>query len=78
MGLPFLHAAPRSADKGRNLGDDNYDYGELRLEPDGFHWDLPIALYSQQKSARMGAQRGWFTIRGSEYDSLAVLCCALT
>jgi len=63
----------------RNLGwdpDDEYyyDYGELLLEEDRFDWELPLALYPQQKSARMGAQRGWFTIHGSAPDPLDKLC----
>src|SRR5207249_1432506 len=63
----------------KNLGyelseDYDYDYGELLLEPDGFDWNLPIALYPQQKSARMGKQRGWFTIHGSKFEALDVLC----
>lgn len=63
----------------RNLGYDEgddyyYDYGELLLEENGFDWELPISLYPQQKSARMGAQRGWFTIHGTETGSLEVLC----
>lgn len=63
----------------KNLGYDAdedyyYDYGELLLEPDGFDWEQPIALYPQQKSARMGAQRGWFTIFGSRREPLDKQC----
>lgn len=53
----------------RNLGWDQrektyYDYGELLLEGEPFDWEQPLAIYPQQKPARMGAQRGWFTIHG--------------
>lgn len=63
----------------RNLGWDEgdsyyYDYGELLLEPDGFDWDVPLALYPQQKSARSGAQRGWFTIHGAKHQAMETLC----
>jgi FRG domain len=39
------------------------DYGEL-VEEDGFHWTLPVSIYPIQRSNRVRAQRGWFTIHG--------------
>lgn len=43
-----------------------FDYGELLLEPGPWDWKSPLAIYPQQKPLRMGAQRGWFTIHGSD------------
>ena len=43
-----------------------YDYHELLLEPEYVDWDRPIAIYPMQRSPRMAAQRGWFTIHGRD------------
>lgn len=48
------------------------DYGDMVEEAD-FPWETPIALYQQQGSARMRAQRGWFTVHGQELDPLEKL-----
>jgi len=63
----------------RNLGWDAdeetyYDYGELLVEPEPIDWEEPLAIYPQQKPARMGAQRGWFTIHGSEVAAIEKQC----
>ena len=41
-----------------------YDYGELLGQ--GIWWRRPVAIYPNQRSARMFAQRGWFTIHGTD------------
>jgi hypothetical protein len=51
-----------------------YDYGELLLENEPFEWEEPLAIYPQQKPARMGAQRGWFTIHGWDPRPLEDQC----
>lgn len=43
-----------------------YDYHELLLEPDYIEWESPVAIYPMQRSPRMAAQRGWFTIHGRD------------
>lgn len=43
-----------------------YDYHELLLEPEYIEWESPIAIYPMQRSPRMAAQRGWFTIHGRD------------
>lgn len=43
-----------------------YDYGELLLGTHPIKWDLPLAIYSQQRSERMFVQSGWFTIHGGD------------
>ncbi len=43
-----------------------YDYHELLLEPQYMDWEGPIAIYPMQRSPRMAAQRGWFTIHGRD------------
>lgn len=63
----------------RNLGWDRkerdyYDYGELLVEAEPFDWKKPVAIYPQQKSARMAAQRGWFTIHGQSTKPLEKQC----
>jgi hypothetical protein len=49
-----------------------YDYGELLLEPAGvdIEWKSPVAIYPQQRNARVSAQRGWFTIHGRKRKPL--------
>jgi hypothetical protein len=63
----------------RNLGweedeDTYYDYGEILVDPDWIDWEEPLAIYPQQKPARMGAQRGWFTIHGSDVAAIEEQC----
>jgi len=63
----------------RNLGWDQreqsyYDYGELLVENVPIEWEEPVAIYPQQKPARMGAQRGWFTIHGSDANAIEDQC----
>jgi hypothetical protein len=43
-----------------------YEYGEILLESDGVDWAAPVALYPPQRDARLSAQRGFFTIHGSD------------
>src|SRR5688500_16957446 len=43
-----------------------YDYHELLLEPEYIQWESPVAIYPMQRSPRMAAQRGWFTIHGRD------------
>ena len=42
------------------------DYNELLLEPTYIHWQSPLAIYPMQRSPRMAAQRGWFTMHGRD------------
>jgi Lhr-like helicase len=51
---------------------DEYDYGDL-LDDGGVKWKNPVAIYPKQVNARMRAQRGWFTIHGSDRRPLDVL-----
>jgi hypothetical protein len=58
----------------KNLGWDHdeqdfYDYGDLLLEQ-AMDFETPVALYPIQKSARLAAQRGYFTIHGDSHDPL--------
>lgn len=46
-----------------------YSYGDMLLE-DGIGWELPVAIYPRQKTARMHAQRAWFTIHGNSFKPL--------
>jgi hypothetical protein len=41
----------------------SYEFGEFLLETKAL-WDKPLAIYPIQKSERMFAQNGWFTIHG--------------
>jgi hypothetical protein len=43
--------------------DTTYDYGEV-VDENLFHWTMPVAIYPIQRSNRVRAQRGWFTIHG--------------
>lgn len=43
-----------------------FDYHELLLEPEYIEWESPLAIYPMQRSPRMAAQRGWFTIHGRD------------
>jgi hypothetical protein len=42
-----------------------YSYGDLIVEQ-LIDWEWPVAIYPMQRLARMRAQRGWFTIHGSD------------
>jgi hypothetical protein len=54
----------------------SYEYGELLLEshPQSkekkLPWDRPIAINENQRSSRMFAQSGWFTIHGTDIRAL--------
>jgi hypothetical protein len=62
----------------KNLGWDEsrreyWGYSEMIIEEegeDGIDWELPIALYPRQRTNRMQAQRGWFTIHGTDFRPL--------
>ena len=51
----------------------SYDYGELllgahpRIWGDRRLWETPLAIYSHQRSDRMFAQNGFFTIHGIDH-----------
>jgi FRG domain-containing protein len=47
-----------------------WEYGELLNSPDEWLHDEPVALYPQQISDRMRAQRGWFTMFGNSTKPL--------
>lgn len=54
-----------------------WDYEDLLLDSPGMGWRNPIALYPVQKSNRLHAQRGYFTIHGDRHktiDALAPKC----
>ena len=42
-----------------------YTYGDLLVEQ-LIDWEWPVAVYPMQRMARMRAQRGWFTIHGTD------------
>jgi hypothetical protein len=42
-----------------------YEYGEI-LDEGGVDWEFPVALYPPQRDARLSAQRGFFTIHGTD------------
>jgi len=50
----------------------SYEYGELLLGThsgewkDKLSWETPLAIAEHQKSERMFAQSGWFTIQGTD------------
>jgi len=57
----------------------SYDFGELLLEAhreakhmnwERLPWDKPLAIYDNQRSDRMFAQSGWFTIHGTNLAPL--------
>lgn len=50
------------------------DYSESR----GFDWDEPVALYPLQRSARLHAQRGYFTIAGEDLRPLEKIMPSVT
>jgi hypothetical protein len=59
--------------------DRSYDYGELLLGDrpkqwgEGLLWKTPLAIYTQQRSERMFAQSGWFTIHGTDPGAMEEL-----
>jgi hypothetical protein len=64
------HAGPRELFWPRCFGWDAdeeyfYEYGEI-LDHGGADWEFPAALYPPQRDARLSAQRGFFTIHGSD------------
>ena len=50
----------------------SYSYGDILLE-DGIGWKHPVAIYPRQKTARIHAQQGWFTIHGNEFKPLETI-----
>jgi hypothetical protein len=53
-----------------------YEYGDLVTDK-LIDWEWPVAIYPMQRQARMRAQRGWFTIHGTEtgpIEKLAPRC----
>ena len=55
----------------------DYSYAEYLIDCDtdpGFDWDEPVALYPEHKSARLQAQRGYFTIHGEDTRPLEDIC----
>ena len=54
-----------------------YEYGELLLEEDGIDWKEPVALYPPQRDARLSAQRGYFTIHGTDTRPLEEIAPSL-
>jgi hypothetical protein len=42
-----------------------YTYGDLIVDQ-YIDWEWPVAIYPMQRLARMRAQRGWFTIHGTD------------
>ena len=62
------------------LTNESYDFGDLLL---GIHpkrwgkqrlsWKTPLAIYPYQRSERMYAQEGWFTIHGTNIAPLEVM-----
>ena len=49
---------------------ESWDYGDIILEQIGMDWDTPIAIYPEQRSDRVRAQRGWFTLNGDDLRPL--------
>jgi len=43
----------------------SYEYSEILLNTHPISWTTPLAIYSHQRSERMFAQSGWFTIHGT-------------
>jgi hypothetical protein len=54
-------------DEGKNR---SYEYSELLLNPELIDWNTPLAIYSHQRSERMFAQSGRFTIHGTDSRTL--------
>jgi hypothetical protein len=47
-----------------------WDFGDIILEQIGMDWETPIAIYPEQRSSRVRAQRGWFTLHGDDPQAL--------
>jgi hypothetical protein len=43
-----------------------YGYGEILVDAAGVDWPNPVAFYPPQRDARLSAQRGYFTIHGTD------------
>ncbi len=54
--------------------DVEWDYEDLLLDSPGMDWEYPVALYPVQKSSRLHAQRGYFTIHGDKHETIDTLC----
>jgi hypothetical protein len=61
----------------KNLGWDKrrreyWGYSEMIVvrEGEGIDWESPVAVYPRQRTNRMQAQRGWFTIHGTDFGPL--------
>lgn len=52
---------------------DYYDYGEILVDGAYIDWEFPCALYPPQRDARLSAQKGYFTIHGSDVRPLEVI-----
>jgi hypothetical protein len=79
----LFHAKYLARDENNNR---SYDYGELLV---GAHrgqqsqskaknwgrlpWEKPLAIYDNQRSDRMYAQSGWFTIHGTDITPLELM-----
>ncbi|MFM2125720.1 MAG: hypothetical protein RL328_2171 [Acidobacteriota bacterium] len=50
--------------------EDYYDYDEILIDSGQMYWQSPIALYNPQTETRMAAQRGYFTIHGTDVRPL--------
>ena len=54
-----------------------YEYGDLLVEDDGIDWNAPLAIFPSRRNPRMIAQRGLFTIHGTDerpLDQIAPYC----
>lgn len=61
------YALNEAAGEARDLINPRYlaSYGDM-LNSAVVEWQLPLAIYPVQRSHRMRAQRGWFTVHGSD------------
>ncbi len=46
-----------------------YSYGDLLVE-EGIGWNWPVAIYPRQRTARVHAQCGWFTMHGDKFKPM--------
>jgi len=44
-----------------------WTYGEIIADGYDFEWKWPVSIYPRQKTARMHAQKAWFTFHGDEH-----------
>ena len=56
---------------------DYYDYGEILVDKAYIDWEFPCALYPPQRDARLSAQKGYFTIHGSDMRPLEKIAADL-